>query len=271
MERYINNITCHTPFQSPGTKSVQKKDAGWSLERRLAAGVLAEMVENFKGCSIQSDKQVDEISDCKKGVEDRNDSFEEVDVLNDSETFVVDGSDPKSDPSVGTHTTDVVSATDTTNGISTQKLYPLFVKAAIQAVETRSKASCGSPSFAVTSVSPTRIGNQDIFSPSNSSTARRGSKADPFDASIGLSTVHISDKLKSVIIPATRVRGLTDSFDGLTSRHGISKVTADRVSEAKAYSDYIKNSEFETMKVFEIQNDSGTRQNQMTQPDQDIS
>ena len=103
MERNINNITCDTPFQSPGTKSVQEKDASWSLERRLAAGVLAEMVEIFKGCSIQSDEQVDDISDSKEGVEDRNDSFEEVDVLNDSENFVVDGSDPKSDPNVATH------------------------------------------------------------------------------------------------------------------------------------------------------------------------
>ena len=33
MKRYINNIICHTPFHSPGTKSVQKKDASWSLER----------------------------------------------------------------------------------------------------------------------------------------------------------------------------------------------------------------------------------------------
>ena len=55
------------------------------------------------------------------------------------------------------------------------------------------------------------------------------------------------------------------------SSHGISKVAADRVSEAKAYSDYIKNSEFETMKVFEIRNNYGTRLNQMTLPDQDIS
>ena len=31
MERNINNITCNTPFQSPVTKSVQKKDASWSL------------------------------------------------------------------------------------------------------------------------------------------------------------------------------------------------------------------------------------------------
>ena len=51
MERNINIITCDTPFQSPGTKRVQKKDSSWSLERQLAAGVLAEIVENFKGCS----------------------------------------------------------------------------------------------------------------------------------------------------------------------------------------------------------------------------
>ena len=31
MERNINNITCDTPFQSPVTKSVQKKDSSWSL------------------------------------------------------------------------------------------------------------------------------------------------------------------------------------------------------------------------------------------------
>ena len=49
------------------------------------------------------------------------------------------------------------------------------------------------------------------------------------------------------------------------------EVTADRVSEAKLYSDYIKISEFETMRVFEFGNNSGTRLNQMTQPDQDIS
>ena len=48
MERNINNMTCYTPFRSPGTKSVQEKDASWSLERRLSAGVLAVMVENFK-------------------------------------------------------------------------------------------------------------------------------------------------------------------------------------------------------------------------------
>ena len=55
IERYINNITGDTSFQSPVTKTLQKKDASCSLERRLAAGVLAEMVVIFKGCTIQSD------------------------------------------------------------------------------------------------------------------------------------------------------------------------------------------------------------------------
>ena len=88
---------------------------------------------------------------------------------------------------------------------------------------------------------------------------------------LGLSTAHTADKLKSVIGPATKVRGLTDDTDRLTSSHGISEVGADRVSEAKAYSDYIKNSEFEIMKVFEFENNSGTQLNQMTRLDQDIS
>ena len=51
--------------------NVQNKDGNWSLERRLASDVHAEMVEIFKGCTIQStirnsansnsDEQVDEI------------------------------------------------------------------------------------------------------------------------------------------------------------------------------------------------------------------
>ena len=44
VECNIHNVTCNTPFQSPVTKSVQEKDASWSLERRFAAGVLAIMV-----------------------------------------------------------------------------------------------------------------------------------------------------------------------------------------------------------------------------------
>ena len=50
----------------------------------------------------------------------------------------------------------------------------------------------------------------------------------------------------------------------LTSSHGISKVASDGLSEAKVYSDYIKNSEFEIIKVFEFENNSGTRLNQIT-------
>ena len=45
IEPNINNITCDTSFQSPVTKNVQKKDENWSLERRLATGILDEMVK----------------------------------------------------------------------------------------------------------------------------------------------------------------------------------------------------------------------------------
>ena len=140
------------------------------------------------------------ISDSKEGVEDRNDYAKQVDMLKDSKILVVDGSNPKSDRSLGTQTTNGISANDTTNGISTQKIYPLFIKPVIQSVKLRSRVSCGSPSFAVTSVSLTRIWNQDIFSPSDSSTVRRGRNAEPLDASIGLSTAQTADKLKSVIV-----------------------------------------------------------------------
>ena len=40
-------------------------------------------------------------------------------MLNDSKTFVVDGSDSKSDPNVAAHTINRILSTDTTNGIST--------------------------------------------------------------------------------------------------------------------------------------------------------
>ena len=41
IERNINNITCDTSFQSLITINVQKKDANWSLERQIAADVIA--------------------------------------------------------------------------------------------------------------------------------------------------------------------------------------------------------------------------------------
>ena len=82
---------------------------------------------------------------------------------------------------------------------------------------------------------------------------------------LGLSAAHTADKLKSIFAPDTRSRGLTYNSDGLTSSHGIAEVTADRVSEEKAYSDYIKKSEFETMNIFERENNSGTQLNQNIQ------
>ena len=67
------------------------------------------MVENLKGFIIQLYEQVDKIIDSGKhvGVRSwlRNDSAEQVDVINDSKKLVVDGSDPKSDSRVATHTT----------------------------------------------------------------------------------------------------------------------------------------------------------------------
>ena len=52
----------------------------------------------------------------------RNDSTKQVDAISDSKRLVVDGSDPKINPSVATHTTNGISATHITNGILTQKL-----------------------------------------------------------------------------------------------------------------------------------------------------
>ena len=93
------------------------------------------MVKQFKGCTIESDKQVDTSIDSKEHVDARNwlrnDSTEQVDAIIDSEILIVDGSDPKSDRRVATHTTNVISDTDTTKGISTQKL---FINPTIQAV-----------------------------------------------------------------------------------------------------------------------------------------
>ena len=124
IERNINNITCNTSFQSPKAMNAQKKDANLSLERRLASGVLAEMVEIFKRCTIKSDEHVDEINDSEEHHDVRSwlriDSAKHVDAISDSKIFFVDGRDPKRDPVVATHTTNRMLATHTTNRISTQ-------------------------------------------------------------------------------------------------------------------------------------------------------
>ena len=56
---------------------------------------------------------------------------------------------------------------------------------------------------------------------------------------LGLSPAHTVDKLKSIFVHTTRAGGLMDNSGGPTSSHGIAKVTSDRASEAKGYSDYI--------------------------------
>ena len=72
IEQNINNITCHTLFECPVPMNVQKKHVNWSLERRLAAGVLEEIVKDFKGCNIQQDKQANKIIDSEEHVDARN-------------------------------------------------------------------------------------------------------------------------------------------------------------------------------------------------------
>ena len=57
-----------------------------------------------------------------------------------------------------------------------------------------------------------------------------------------------------VFAPTTKATELTDSFNWLASGHGIAEIAEERVNEVQAYSDYIKNSEFETMNVFEQEN-----------------
>ena len=287
----------------------------------------------------------------------------------------MDGSDPKSDPRVATHTTNRILATHTTNGISTQKL---LINPTIQAVfgpitpiiaagvvgvreslsplqtvllqsnvtdavrncariyrtpekvsgterygatprdlyssETNSIFSFQIPSFIVTSVSPAHFRDQYIVSPRHpSSIVKRVKSAEPFDARINgspaktidstsffshvmvleaisgefadidaskrmnfasnsvlgetpkfvdlrISTVNTADKLDSVFAPVTRAEVLMGNSKWLVDSHSIVKVTAHRVSEAKGYRYYIKNSGFETRNFFERGNIQLTRQ-----------
>ena len=68
---------------------------------------------------------------------------------------------------------------------------------------------------------------------------------------LGMSPSNTTDKLNSVIAPTTRVEGFTHGSNWIASRYDCEEVTVGRVSEAKVFSKYIKNNEFETMKVFE--------------------
>ena len=83
------------------------------------------MVKEFNECTIQSDEQVDTTIDSKEHVDARNwlrnNSDKQVDAISDSKKLVVDGSNPKSDPSVATHITSRIPDTHTSNRISTQR------------------------------------------------------------------------------------------------------------------------------------------------------
>ena len=132
--------------------NVQKKYANLSFERQLSSGVLAEIGENFKGCTIKSkignsthndsNEQVDNMNHSEEQVDVRkwvrnnsrkqydqiyysnkqvdsiiNDSDKQIDATSDCKTFLVTGSDPKSDPR-----SDPNEATHITNGNFAQKL-----------------------------------------------------------------------------------------------------------------------------------------------------
>ena len=84
--------------------------------------VMDEEEEEIKRNIIYSKEHVDEIINSEEHVYARNwlrkDSTKQVGVTNDPEKLVVDGSDPKSDQSVATHTTNKILATDNINRIS---------------------------------------------------------------------------------------------------------------------------------------------------------
>ena len=58
--------------------------------------------------------------------------------------------------------------------------------------------------------------------------------------------VNTTDKLRSVIVPTTRVGGPTNGYNWFQSRHGIEEATADRVSKTKANNNYNFKCDFET-------------------------
>ena len=71
----------------------------------------------------------------------------------------------------------------------------------------------------------------------------------PKFVALRLSTINTGEKLNAVFAPATRAGELTYHSDWVVLRYNIAEFTADRVSKAKAYINYIKNYEFETMSL----------------------
>ena len=98
------------------------------------------MVKEFKGCTSQSDKQVDTTIDSEEHVDARNrlrnNSAEHVDAISYSEKLVVDGSDPKSDSRVATHTTNAEPLDASINGFSTVNEHSTSYFSGVGGVET---------------------------------------------------------------------------------------------------------------------------------------
>ena len=79
----------------------------------------------------------------------------------------------------------------------------------------------------------------------------------------GLAYVNTTDKLGSISVPATRDRRPTSSCNWIRHVHNIKGATVDRVSETRSNIDYIKKSDFETMREiqdFERENISMSQQ-----------
>ena len=106
---YVNNVTMDTSFQSPVATNVQNKYAKISLDRRLASGILAETIREFKGCKIKSTVSNYAQYDSNEQVDAMNDSDKQVDSINNPKELVDAGSNltinPSSNPKVATHTT----------------------------------------------------------------------------------------------------------------------------------------------------------------------
>ena len=61
-------------------------------------------------------------------------------------------------------------------------------------------------------------------------------------------SVNKTGKLGSVIVPTTRVKRLSCSFEWIWHENDIEEATSDIVNEARAKRDYVVKSDFETMK-----------------------
>ena len=84
----VNNVTKDTLFQSPVSINAQKKDANMTYERQIASGIIAETIEGFKGCTIQSTISDSTHSDSDEHVDAISDSEEQVDAIINSEELV---------------------------------------------------------------------------------------------------------------------------------------------------------------------------------------